>query len=456
LKPANNFVFGKRISRDGRYVALESIATDPKANSATNGFLVTFVYDSTSDVFAQVGPRATATPGDVNHYPTFTDYTGTTPGTVIFTSGLNIKSDGTILTQGDTAGLNPDLVSQVFAVPLSFVTDAMKNGPFTRLTNITGTNVLAPVNSLPSNTRRRIVFSMGGAELGGGNPDFGAEVFYNLSPPNTTESTGTISLLTGASLIPVAPASPTPTGSPTPTPSPSPTPTAGGPLVAPGLAAGELSVINATVSLAPSAGTTANASESQFGPPLPVELKGVSVSIRGAACGMYFVSPTSINFVVPVGLGPGTYPLVINNNGTVIRGNITLVSAQPDVVTTSNGPGGRAAICNITDPTVSGCVPEPFDITTPPSPGGSPVPTVLEVHVTGVRGTTASSINVVIGTTSITASGNVVNDQPGFDNVVITLPSTVDRGDLPVVVKVGTATSRPTPGDSPPHVAINP
>jgi uncharacterized protein (TIGR03437 family) len=201
---------------------------------------------------------------------------------------------------------------------------------------------------------------------------------------------------------------------------------------------------------------TGNASESQFGPPLPVELKGVSVSIRGAACGMYSVSPTAISFVVPPGLTQGTYPLVINNNGTVIRGNIMIVAAQPDIFTTTNGPGGRASICNITDPTISGCVPEPFNVTSPPSPGGSPVPTILELHATGVRGTPAASISVVIGTTAITPSSNLANDQPGFDNIVITLPSTVDRGDLPVVVKVGAATSRPTPGDSPPRVVINP
>ncbi|HEV8139044.1 MAG TPA: hypothetical protein VGP81_04690, partial [Pyrinomonadaceae bacterium] len=460
LRPANTYFFGRRISRDGRYVALDSVATDPKANSAANGVLsnflyVTFVYDSVSDAFAQVGPRPTAGL-DVNHYPTFTDYTGTTPGTVIFTSGLNIKSDGTILAEGDNTGLNPVEVSQVFAVPLTF--PSMSTGPFTRLTNITGTNVLAPVNALPSNSRRRFVFSMGGAELGGGNPDFNAEVFYNLSPPNTAESAGTISLLTGASLIPVAPASPTPTGSPTPSPSPTPAGSpSSGPLVATGLAAGELSVLNATVSLAPSAAMTANASELQFGPPLPVELKGVSVAIRGVACGIYSVSSTAISFVVPIGLSPGTYPLVINNNGTVIRGNITLVAAQPDIFTSSNGPNGRASICNITDPTVSGCMPEPFNVTAPPSPGGSPVPTILEVHATGVRGTSAASISVVIGTTSITATANIANDQPGFDNIVITLPSTVDRGDnLPVVVKVGAATSRPTPGDSPPLVKINP
>jgi len=137
-----------------------------------------------------------------------------------------------------------------------------------------------------------------------------------------------------------------------------------------------------------------------------------------------------------------------------IRGLVVIVAAQPDVETTSNGPNGRAVICNVTVPT-SGCIIEPFNVTTPDA-SGSPVPTKLEVHLTGVRGTAASSINVVIGTTSIVASQNIPADLPGFDQVIITLPSNVDRGDnLPVVVTVGTATSRPTPA-LPPLVKINP
>jgi len=79
---------------------------------------------------------------------------------------------------------------------------------------------------------------------------------------------------------------------------------------------------------------------------------------------------------------------------------------------------------------------------------------VLEIHLTGVRGTAASAINVVIGTTVIVPSKVISLDQPGFDEIDITLPATVDRGNLPIVVKVGTATSRPA--DSAPHVKINP
>jgi len=444
------------LSRDGRWIAFESLADDPKANTApTSPFLVSFVYDALLDVFTMVGPRPLG--ADVGHFPTFTNYTGTTPAAVVFTSALNFKSDGTFpALDVDATGLNPNRLSQIFLVTLSpgSAPPVQSAGPFTRLTKITDTTVLAPLRALPSSSKNRIAFSMGGSELGGGNSDLSSEIYYQLTPNITTESSGTISLFTGLSRIPVAgaPAS----GSPIPSPSPSGSP---GLLVAPGLAAGELAIMNSSVSLAPSTAATANASESQFAPSLPVELRGVSVSIRGAAAGMYAVSPTAITFVVPPGLpvsGTTSYPIVINNNGTVIRGFLVIIAAQPDVETSTNGPNGRAVICNITNPTVSGCQTEPFNVTSP-NASGSPVATVLEVHLTGVRGATPGSLQVIIGTTVIVPTANIPSDAPGFDQVIITLPSTVDRGDnLPVVVKFGTATSRPTPGDSPPLVKINP
>ena len=182
----------------------------------------------------------------------------------------------------------------------------------------------------------------------------------------------------------------------------------------------------------------------------------MSVSIRSVAAGIYSVSSTAISFVVPKGLGPGVYPVVINNNGTVIRGNIAIVQAQPDIVTSTNGPNGRAMICNVTDPSLPGCILEPFNVTTL-NASGTPVPTVLELQLTGVRATTAAALSVVIGTTIISAGTNIPSDQPGFDLVTFTLPPTVNGGaNLPVVVRGVGGTSRPTPGDSPPLVAITP
>jgi uncharacterized protein (TIGR03437 family) len=310
-----------------------------------------------------------------------------------------------------------------------------------------------------SSTRGRMAFSSS-AELGGGNSDFSNEVFYHLSPTNTSEPTATIAIFTGASMIPVTMPLPSPSGSPSPSPSPSPSASAT-PFVAAGLAPGELGIVQATVPLAPSSAQVSNnsASYASRSPALPIELNGVSMSINGAACGLYSVSPTQINFVVPIGLaansGTASYPVVINNNGTVIRGLIVIVATQPDIFMTPPppGPGGRAVICNVTNPMTVGCMTEPFNVTSDDGTG-TQVPTILEVHLTGVRGTTAASINVTIGTTAIVASRNVATDLPGFDQVTITLPSTVDRGDLPVVVSVGTVTSRPK--DSAPHVTINP
>jgi uncharacterized protein (TIGR03437 family) len=301
---------------------------------------------------------------------------------------------------------------------------------------------------------------MGGAELGGGNPlgDFSSEVFYLLSPLVTSQPTATISLFTGASLIPVA--SPASSASPSPSPTGSPTP-----FIAPGLAAGELAILNASVTLAPASATPSNASESQFAPPLPVELKGVSVAIAGAACGLYSVSPTAISFVVPIGLVPNTgtasYPIVINiqdapGTNRVLRGTVTIVAAQPDIFTNPavSGPGGRAAVCNATNPIA--CVSTPTYNVTSDNGTGTQVATVLRLSLTGVRGTSGTSITVTIGTTAITANatGTGPMDQPGFDQVQFTLPSTVDRGDLPIVVRVGTASSRPA-ADAP-HITINP
>jgi uncharacterized protein (TIGR03437 family) len=179
---------------------------------------------------------------------------------------------------------------------------------------------------------------------------------------------------------------------------------------------------------------------------LPVELNGVSMSIGGAACGLYSVSPTAISFVVPIGLAPNSgtasYPVVINNNGTVIRGLVVIVAAQPDIFTIPAGPGGRAVVCNITNPATPGCLGEPFKITSDDGTG-TLVPTVLEIHLTGVRGLAASSITATIGTTAIVATRNIATDQPGFDEIDIILPATVDTGpNLTLVVTVGTATSR--------------
>ncbi len=453
---------GRRLSRDGAFVAYESRAEDPTANSGTNSaFLGVFVSKTLDSTANLVGPRALVFPGDVIHFPTFTDYdSALAPHTVIFASALNFKPDGTFPpADQDSTGLNPvpsgsARPNQVFATQIP-VTSA---NTFTRLTKNPVLLFVAGIRPLTSNTRSRITFSLGAVELGGGNSDGSSELFYLLSPGVTTESSAALSFFTGASNMgPFASASPT--ASPTPSPTPTPTPTPGEPA---GLAPGELSVVQSTVALAGADKNAVGGSETARSPILPVELNGVSVSVNGAAAGLYFVGDTpaeGISFVMPIGLSGGVATVVVNdqrnNNGTAFRGFVQIVPSQPDIFTSTNGAGGIAMVCNITNTAVSGCVTGPFQVTTADS-SGTQVPTVLEIYLTGTRLALAAETKVsfVTGTTTIDIVPTSVRPNTnmfGNDLITITLPASL-AGTAPIdyklivtVTKSGTAfTSRPS------------
>lgn len=445
----NFFSPGRRLSRDGNLIAFESLA-DLSGNSSIQTNTTVFIYNVSASSFTQVGPRATNL--SAFRFPTFTDYNASLqPSTIIFSSPLNFKSDGTLPTTASD-GLNPGGAYQIFAAPVA------TPNTFTRLTNTPAPPAFPgpELQPFPSNTQQRIAFSISSTELGGLNTDSSVEAFYLLSRQGTDAAGATTSFFTGASERPVV------------GPSPAPTP----PAVA-SLAPGILAIVRSATPLAPSNQSAGSASESTRRPPLPIELNGVSVSINSAAAGLFSVSPGQINFVVPPGLaattGTNTYPVVINNNGTTIRSTITIVPAQPDIFTSTMGAGGRAVICNVTNPSVSGCIPEPFTVTTTyVDPSGQTVtaPTKLQILLTGVRRITdASQITVRIGTTDIvgtTATTSPITvaptDTPGMDQIVVTLPATLaGAGDVPVIVTITTGgqtfTSRPA--DTAPHVTIN-
>jgi len=182
--------------------------------------------------------------------------------------------------------------------------------------------------------------------------------------------------------------------------------------------------------------------------------------VNGAAAGLYFVgaSPGQIFFVMPVSLATGVATVIVNNNGTVFRGFVQIVPAQPDIFTSTNDAGGIAMVCNVTNSPVSGCVTGPFSVMSPDSTG-TLVPTVLQVYVTGVRSVLASEAKVTIGATDITPTLVRPNTNMfGYDFMTITLPASLAAaGPVPVVVTVtksnGTFTSRSA--DTAPKIPIN-
>jgi len=424
------------LSRDGKWLAFEStaeLAGDNSIQSATTVFL----YDVGAKSFTKVGPRATSG-SDVLRFPTFSG----DGSTIVFSSVLNFNADGTA-PASTSDGLNPDQTIQVFSASIG------DPNSFTRLTNTpaTSSGSVAGLQPFVGDTTRRIAFSLAGTELGGGNGDGLSEAFYMLVPPAVSEVPATdnaVSYQTGASLRDVITA-----------PSPSPTPTL--PAVAT-LAPGMLAIARSSIKLAPGEKNATTASEKRRSA-LPAELNGVSVSINGAAAGLYYVSSNQINFVVPVGLAANstdkTYPVVINNNGAVIRSEIQLSSSQPDLFTTTNGPGGRAAVFNITNPLAMFV--EPFTVTSP-NENGETKATVLRIMLSGVRGVSASQITVRINETDITGDAIVfvgAADTPGFDQIEVTLPdSLAGSGDVPIIVIISSAySSRPADGGAP-HIQI--
>ena len=196
---------------------------------------------------------------------------------------------------------------------------------------------------------------------------------------------------------------------------------------------------------------------------LPIELSGLTMTINGAACGLKSVSRHRIEFVVPPGLFAATggtqYPLVINNNGALLRTSVTLVPAQPDVYTKDGtvGPGGRARIFNVTN-TVHTM--EPFAVRTIRRKGNRLVPTVLRVYVTGINSLTTLPNSISVRIRDSVISGIIrgpVLVEPGVYYLDFALPAELARaGDQPIVVSValGQFTFRSRLDDTAPRLFI--
>jgi len=439
---------GPRLSRDGRLVAFETVATDPKADTTTNQAVRgMYVYVIATDTFIQIGPRGSATDNeeDILRFPVFTGDSSR----LVFSSILNFTASGTRVAPADATGLNPGGFKQIYSVPVPASASAAQT--FTRLSNLanSGSPLLQP---FVSNTTERLAFSFNG-ELGGGNADSSNEAFYLIVPPaagatNTPAASSALSFFTGATLREVV----TPPATPTPTPSPVPAAT---PIT--GLAPGMIGVVRAPSSeggvrfaaantrvCEPQATCGDAASESHRRPSLPVELSGVSLSINNFAAGLYFVSPTEIQFVVPPALplltGANTYPVVINVNegGTVrtIRSVLQIVGAQPDIFTRADAPT-RASVFNVTTGTLMGEPANGFPVTTDVM--GTAKPTVLAIFVTGIRGVPPASITVMIGDRNLTGTAeiqsNTATDMPGVNQLNIQLrPDLAGLGDQPLVI----------------------
>ena len=436
---------GRRMSRDGRYVAFDSYADLKNENGGANyTSFALYLYEVATNTFSRIGPRSdadsVASGGDIAHYPGFTDYDSNTgaPGTLVLETRLNITANGTVATTND-AGLNPNSTRPVQIYSYSLTASS---AAFTRLTTFPTPNFfLASVQPITSNFLSRMTFTLGLTEIGTGNSDLANEAFYFLLPSVTTTTTNDAALnfFTGASRLKVS-------ASPVPTPSPSPSPTPITPDAVQGVSPGMLAIVeygSAATNPPVAAQTAVGSLERRF--TLPIQLSGVTLTVNGAAAGIKSVSQTQIVFVVPPGLsvpsGSNTaeFPVVINNNGLVFKNKITIVPVRPDIFTFSPVPGplGRARLFNVTNRVQTA---EPFAVTTLRYRGGRRVPTVLRLYLTGIANLASSGFTIRIGNQAIPSASvltGAVLREPGVYTVDFTLPPELNgAGDVPVVVSV--------------------
>ena len=126
--------------------------------------------------------------------------------------------------------------------------------------------------------------------------------------------------------------------------------------------------------------------------PLPTTLGGVRVRIGTTDCGLFFVAPSQINFVLPASVADGNSVTVTvtNSNNSTTTGTITVVRAAPGIFSArSNGQGAAAAQTTTGGPLVNTYNPDGTERDV--SAGTIAQPNVLVLYVTGIRNTPAAN-----------------------------------------------------------------
>ena len=126
----------------------------------------------------------------------------------------------------------------------------------------------------------------------------------------------------------------------------------------------------------------ANDTMEATGPDFPTELKGVKVTVGGAPARIQYISPKQINFILPNDTKPAELvEIVVNNNGTNVRGRVRVLDASAGIFTNSgDGNGTVRAQCGKVNADGS------ITFTNPPcAVGTEAAPNIIRIIGTGWR-----------------------------------------------------------------------
>jgi uncharacterized protein (TIGR03437 family) len=174
--------------------------------------------------------------------------------------------------------------------------------------------------------------------------------------------------------------------------------------------------------------------------PVPTILGGVTVSLDGVLCPIYYVNPTQINFLVPWNTPSGPYPLIVTANGqTVGPVNITISGQAPGIFQYG---ANRAVAQNFNDN---------YSLNSPSAPAA--VGSTLIVYVNGIgmvsnqptdgASSPSSPLSQGLNTSTATIGGvgaavTFIGLTPGFVGLAqanITVPN-LPTGDYPLILNI--------------------
>jgi len=186
--------------------------------------------------------------------------------------------------------------------------------------------------------------------------------------------------------------------------------------------------------------------------PLPTALGGTSVTITDSAgvqlqCGLYYVSPTLIDLVIPANAHFGLATLTVTNGGGSTASTVILITYTSPGILAANQNGMGVAQGQVVDVSPTGV--QTFYNTfqynaSTSSYVANPIPTnstdtyFLVLYGTGIRGATAGQVTATVNGKAVTVTyAGAQPSWPGLDQVNLQLPSGLKGlGSVNVVVTV--------------------
>ncbi len=334
------------------------------------------------------------------------------PGTFVTFGSVRVLAELTTLTVDGTAD-NADGSREVYRVDLTTltapkirqITFTLPSGRFLDERSNT------PVSWI--NDAGNIVTYHTAADVTGQNVDRSFEIFQTIIRPVTSVNPDAATLVNAASFAPAPAADKLPT-----------------------IARGATAAIFGTNL----AGTTA------FTPTvdLPFDLAGVSVTVKGVAARLIFVSPGQINFQFPPGIAAAdSVDFTINNNGVLSKGKVTVADVSPAIYTvTSGGTGAAAAQCLAIVKDASGNDTAVYSLPPCEVSTGDKADRYLIIYGTGWRNGASGAVTVTVqkGTdAAVTLATTYIGLQPSFalsglDQINAVLPKDLVKGTLKLTV----------------------